>query len=85
MQSELKCSLVRVLSGVFGVAAALIAIYVPFSFITITLMEIDSMQQYQGHVFILRMIGGRLAVVVTTALFGLGAYRLLRRAANTRI
>jgi hypothetical protein len=82
MRSELNLPFVRVVSGVFGVAAALIAIVVLFSFITITLMEIDSMEQYQGHISILGAIGGTLLVVVITGSFGIGAYKLLRRAAG---
>jgi hypothetical protein len=46
-------------------------------------MEIDSMAQYQGHISILKAIDGTSLVVTTTALFGAGAYRLLRRAAGT--
>ena len=82
MRSELKVPFGRAVSGVFGIAAAQIAIYVPFSFMAITLMEIDSIEQYQGQISILRAIGGTLLVVVITGSFGIGAYKLLRRAAG---
>jgi len=77
-----KTIVIRVLSGVFGLAAAVIAIGLFFSFIEITVTEIDSAKQYHGHSSVLRGTGVSLLVVTVTALIGIGAYRLLRRAAG---
>ena len=42
-----NATLLRVVSAVFGVIAAVIAIVVPFSFVAITMSEIESAKQYQ--------------------------------------
>src|SRR5438874_12071914 len=45
----MKAILIRVFSGAFGVMAGVIAIYVPFSFIAMTMIEHESAKQYHGQ------------------------------------
>jgi hypothetical protein len=79
----IKGRLVRVFSGAFGLVAAAIAIGVLFSFIEITMTEIESAKQYHGHISVFRGIGAPMLIVTVTIFFGVGAYKLLRRAARS--
>ncbi len=77
---EIKAILVRFICAAFGLVAAAIALFAPLSFIANTLMEQEAAAQYHGHASFWGTIGGSLLVLLLTVLFGIGAYRLLRRA-----
>jgi hypothetical protein len=76
----MKKVLVRVLGGVCGLIAGLIAIYVPLFFISMTMMEHESAKQYNGHSSVWGAIGGFSLILGITVFFGIGAYRFTRRA-----
>jgi Ni/Fe-hydrogenase subunit HybB-like protein len=82
MRPAAKSYFIRVVTGVFGVIAALLALYIPFSLIANSMMEIESSKQYDGHISLPGAIGGSLLVAAITGFFGTGAYKLLRRAAR---
>jgi len=79
-KARIKALVVRFVCAAFGLLAAAIAFFAPVSFIANTLMERESAVQYNGHPSILGAIGGSLLILAVTTLFGVGAYRLLRRA-----
>ena len=70
----------RILSGLFGLIAGSIAFFVPLLFIANEMQEIESAKQYNGHISIPGAVGGCTLVFGASALFGIAAYRLLRRA-----
>ena len=82
MRLAAKTWFVRIVSGVFGVIAAMLAVFGGFFFIANSAMELESSKQYNGHVSILPAIGGSLLVVGIDGFFEIGAYKLLRRAAG---
>lgn len=70
----------RVISGAFGIVAGLIAVLIPIFFIANTSQEMESARQYDEHISVSGVILGTLLVFGISALFGTGAYKLLRRA-----
>ena len=79
-KAGIKALVVRFVCAAFGLLAAAIAFLAPLSFIANTLIERESAVQYNGHPSVWGAIGGSLLILTVTALFGIGAYRLLRRA-----
>jgi hypothetical protein len=75
----MKRGMVRLVSGVFGIIAAVIAVWVPLIFVV---SEIKEMHSYEGPISVPGAIGGSLLIVAISAAFGFGAYKLLMRAAG---
>ena len=75
----MKNRLVRLVSGIFGLAAAGVALWIPLLF---TVMEINELRSYDGPISIPGAIGGCSVVLGVSAAFGFGAYKLLMRAAG---
>jgi len=72
--------MVRLLSGVVGLFAGIVALYIPLSFIANEVQEAQSARQYNGHPSCWGLIGGSLVILLITGLFGVTAYRFVRRA-----
>ena len=70
----------RVISGIFGIVAGFIAVSIPVLYIANVTQESESAQQYGGHMSVSGAVFGTLLVFGISALFGAGAYKLLRRA-----
>ena len=73
----MKNALLRLVSGVFGLIAAAIALWVPFLF---AVSEINELHSYKGPISIPGTIGGCLLILGISVMFGFGAYMLLKRA-----
>ena len=69
----------RLVSGIFGVIAAGIALWIPLLFAA---MEVNELRSYDGPISIPGAIGGCSVVLAVSAAFGFGAYKLLMRAAG---
>lgn len=76
----MKPLLLRLLIGVLGLLAGLLALFIPLSFIANEVQEGQSARQYNGHLSLWGALGGSLLVIAITVAFGVAAYRLLRRA-----
>lgn len=74
----MKKLFLRVLSGVVGLAASLVAILVPLSFYANESMERSSARQYHGQSDLWAGIGGWLTILFISAFSGFVAYYLLR-------
>ena len=70
--------LLRTFSGILGLFAACVALVIPLLFRANTLQEAESAKQYGGHALPSGAIGGVTVVLLVAALFGAGAYFLLR-------
>jgi hypothetical protein len=74
----MKKLFLRVLSGVAGLIASLVAILGPFSVYSSQSMERESAQQYHGQPDFWGAVGGWLTVLFISVLLGFVAYFLLR-------
>jgi hypothetical protein len=68
----------RVLTGILGLLAALIALAGPLLFLSNELQEAESAHQYGGHASFPGALGGGLAVLVVTGLSTFLAFVLPR-------
>ena len=75
----MRNAFVRLVSGVFGVIAAAIALWVPLIFLA---TEINAMRSYDGPISIPGAIGVVGLILAVSGAFGFGAYKLLMRAAG---
>jgi len=82
--SSMKNVAMRILSGWFGLNLASIAILGPLLFIANEMQEMESAKQYHGQVSIRGAVGGCVLMFGVSALSGIAAYRLLRRAGQGR-
>jgi hypothetical protein len=71
--------LVRLVSGIVGVMAAGIALWIPLLF---AVMEINELHSYDGPISIPGAIGGCSLVLAISAALGFGAYKLLKLTAG---
>ena len=78
----MKNVVMRIWMGLAGLIAGTIAVFGPLLFIANALQEGESAQQYGGHlsISIPAVLGVCVLVFGLSTLFGIGAYRLLRRA-----
>jgi hypothetical protein len=74
----MKATLLRLLSGAFGLCAALAAIVGPVLFIANERQEAKSAQQYHGQASFWGTVGGSAAVLILVLFLALIAYCLLR-------
>jgi hypothetical protein len=74
----MKKLFLRVLSGVVGLVASLVAILAPLSFYANESMERESAQQYHGHSDFWGGVGGWLTILFISAFSVSVAYFLLR-------
>jgi ABC-type Fe3+ transport system permease subunit len=72
--------ILRVMGGVMGLIAMLLAIFLPLSFISNKMQEMESAKQYNGHASLWGAIGGSLTVLIFAAFSALISYFLLRYA-----
>jgi hypothetical protein len=75
----MKNGLVRLVSGILGVIAAIIAIWVPLLFIV---SELNESRSYNVPISVPGALGGSLLILAISAGFGFGAYELLMRASG---
>ena len=71
--------MVRLVSGVLGIIAAIIAISVPLLFVV---SELNEHASYDGPISVPGAVGGSLLILAISAAFGFGAYKLFMRAAG---
>ena len=74
----MKTIMLRLLSGVVGLFAGLVAIVEPVLFIADQRQEAKSASQYNGHVSLWGAIGGSAMVLFLVLLLAFIAYFLLR-------
>jgi hypothetical protein len=75
----MKNALVRLVSGVVGIIAAVIAIWVP---LILFISELNESRSYNGPISLPGAVGGSLLILAISAGFGFGAYKLLMRASG---
>ncbi|MGA3093519.1 MAG: hypothetical protein ABSD75_33435 [Terriglobales bacterium] len=74
----MKTTLLRLLSGVLGLCAALVAIVGPVLFIANERQEAKSAHQYNGHASFWGVVGGSATVLFLVLFLAFVAYFLLR-------